>query len=632
MKKRIAVCANGWSPDVLEKAMEGFEEYAEKNDFDIYVFMCFASYSVHRHTMQGELNIYNLCEPSDYDGVIVFSNMLNSDETAEEICESARKEGVPVISIGMEFDGVTSLCVDNGSGMRDLVTHLVEEHDVKRIFYMGGTPEHVDSIERLQTTREVLEEHGLELPDDHVFYGKWANKRAIEALDEMLQEGIERPDAIVCANDIMALAVCTELDKRGIKVPEDIKVTGFDDISDAKIFYPAVTTVSQDYKYVAEKACELIYGKSDKKDTDISSRISVPTKAVFGESCGCKNPACEEARRLYCSRSFQRNTDSKLLEQNERVMRYQISEVSDFREMKANLRQHYVENHQFEGSAFYIVFNGEYLEKVNANEKELCADTLSGELEVLIALKDGEPVDVEHVDARKLIPAYEKEDGVRHVFYILPLHYYQYNYGYAVFTDKPYVLNDSMMYPYLEKLQQSVRLLRANLRLQQIYEKDALTGVYTRLGYENRALPLYQASLSNETPMTVMFIDINSMKFINDHFGHDEGDNAIRIVASAINERLEEGWIAVRYGGDEFLAIVPECNGSMAAVVKKDINDNILKNSKNTDLPYELTASIGYVTTDPVNRKDATLEEYVKEADNLMYKIKKEMHKKKKKG
>ncbi len=129
-----------------------------------------------------------------------------------------------------------------------------------------------------------------------------------------------------------------------------------------------------------------------------------------------------------------------------------------------------------------------------------------------------------------------------------------------------------------------------------------------------------------------MFIDINSMKFINDHFGHDEGDNAIRIVASAINERLEEGWIAVRYGGDEFLAIVPECNGSMAAVVKKDINDNILKNSKNTDLPYELTASIGYVTTDPVNRKDATLEEYVKEADNLMYKIKKEMHKKKKKG
>ncbi|MCR4946258.1 MAG: hypothetical protein K5929_04845, partial [Lachnospiraceae bacterium] len=82
MKNRIAVCTNGWSPDVLTKAMEGFEEYADSRDLDIFVFMSFASYSVHKHTMQGELNVYNLCEMSDYDGVVVFSNIINSDETA----------------------------------------------------------------------------------------------------------------------------------------------------------------------------------------------------------------------------------------------------------------------------------------------------------------------------------------------------------------------------------------------------------------------------------------------------------------------------------------------------------------------------------------------------------------------
>ncbi|MBR4182596.1 MAG: GGDEF domain-containing protein [Lachnospiraceae bacterium] len=625
MKNRIAVCTNGWSPDVLAKAMEGFEEYADSRDLDIFVFMSFASYSVHKHTMQGELNVYNLCEMSDYDGVVVFSNIINSDETAKKICTSARDKGIPVVSIGMEFDGVISLCVDNESGMRELVTHLVEKHGVKKVFYIGGTETHVDSVDRLRITREVLAEHGLELPDEHVAYGKWSNKRTVDALESLLQSDSELPDAIVCANDIMALAIATELDKRGIRVPEDVIVTGFDNTENAGIFYPAITTVEQDYYYVAQKACELIYNGIE---DDGSVNIKVPTRAVIAESCGCKSVEYANRRRLFCKHSFQRDSDNSLLEQNERNMRSVMSDASDYRELRERLREHYLENHQFEGSAFYLVFNSDYLEKVKADEREICADTLSGELEVLVAVRDGKLLDVDRVDARDLIPGYQKKKGERHVFYILPLHYYQYNYGYIVFTDKPYVLRDSMMYPYLEKFQQSVRLLRANLRLQDLYDKDALTGVYNRMGYENKALPLYKKSIDSKTPMTVMFIDINNMKFINDRYGHDEGDNAIRIVAASISDRLEKDWIEVRYGGDEFLAIVPECDEKFASKVKEDIEKNLQQRCEKRELPYVLTASIGYVTTDPKGGAEASLEEYVKEADKLMYKIKKEMHKK----
>ncbi len=625
MKNRIAVCTNGWSPDVLAKAMEGFEEYADSRDLDIFVFMSFASYSVHKHTMQGELNVYNLCEMSDYDGVVVFSNIINSDETAEKICTAARDKGIPVVSIGVEFDGVISLCVDNESGMRELVTHLVEKHDVKKVFYIGGTETHVDSVDRLRITREVLAEHGLELPDEHVAYGKWSNKRTVDALESLLQSDSELPDAIVCANDIMALAIATELDKRGIRVPEDVIVTGFDNTENAGIFYPAITTVEQDYYYVAQKACELIYNGIE---DDGSVNIKVPTHAVIAESCGCKSVEYVNRRRLFCKHSFQRDSDNSLLEQNERNMRSVMSDASDYRELRERLREHYLENHQFEGSAFYLVFNADYLENVKADEREICADTLSGELEVLVAVRDGKLLDVDRVDARDLIPDYQKQKGERHVFYILPLHYYQYNYGYIVFTDKPYVLRDSMMYPYLEKLQQSVRLLRANLRLQDLYDKDALTGVYNRMGYESKALPLYKKSIDSKTPMTVMFIDINNMKFINDRYGHDEGDNAIRTVAASISERLEKDWIAVRYGGDEFLAIVPDCDEKFASKVKEDIEKNLQQRCEKRELPYVLTASIGYVTTDPKGRAEASLEEYVKEADKLMYKIKKEMHKK----
>ena len=625
MKRKIAVCANGWSMDALERAVEGFRKYAEKEDFDIFVFISFASYSVHLTLMQGELNIYKSCDPEEYDGIIVFSSMLNSDAAVRDICERAKEKGVPVISIGMEIEGVPSIHIGNEKGMRGIVTHLIEAHGAKDIVYIGGTEDHVDSRERLEVTRKVMEEHGLCLKDEDVGYGKWSNRRTVDALEELLASREKLPDAIVCANDIMALAVCTELEKKGIRVPQDVAVTGFDDTESGRIFYPALTTVLQDYSTVAKKACELIYKKRRKSDRE--QKLIVPTVPVIAESCGCgKKASYTRIRHLYCSHSFQRNTDANLLEQNERVMREQISDVTDYEDMLEKLRAHYRHNHQFEGSAFYLVLNREYFKNVTATEKELCEKGLHGILDVVVAIKDDAPQDVDEVSADMLIPAYEKKENEQHVYFICPLHYFDNNYGYTVFTDKPYILNESMMYPYMEKLMQSLRLLRINLRLKHLYDKDPLTGLYNRLGYENKALPLYEESLRNRSELTVLFVDINSMKGINDHYGHEQGDNAIRTVAAAISDTMQKDWIAVRFGGDEFLVIVPDCDRLRAAQVKQMIRERLQVRRTEADLPYQLTVSIGYVTTDPKKRRDASLKDYVSEADSLMYQIKKEMH------
>ena len=625
MKRKIAVCANGWSMDALTRAVEGFRKYAEKEDFDIFVFISFASYSVHLTLMQGELNIYQSCDPEDYDGVVVFSNMINSDATARDICRRAKEKGVPVVSIGMEMEGIPSIHIGNEKGMRGIVTHLIEAHGVKDIFFIGGTEDHPDSRERLEVTRKVMEEHGLSLKDEDVGYGGWSNRRTLEVLNRVLEEREKLPDAFVCANDIMALALCTELEKRGIQVPSEVAVTGFDDTENGRIFYPALTTVLQDYSAVARKACELIYKKKTKKGE--AQKIIVPAVPVLAESCGCgKKAAYTRLRHLYCSHSFQRNTDATLLEQNERVMREQISDVTDYSDMIVKLRNHYRYNHQFEGSAFYLVLNGKYFKNVTATEKELCENGLQGMLDVVVAIKNDEPQDVDEVAAEQLIPDYEKKENEQHVYFLAPLHYFDNNYGYAVFADQPYLLNDSMMYPYMEKLMQSLRLLRINLRLKHLYDRDPLTGLYNRLGYENKALPLYEESLKKESELTVLFVDINMMKSINDHYGHEQGDIAIKTVAEAISDNLQKDWVAVRFGGDEFLVIVPECDRLRAAMVKQQIRDRLHVRRTESELPYPLTVSIGYVTTDPKKRRSASLKDYVSEADSLMYQIKKEMH------
>lgn len=609
------------------KAMAGIQRFAKQEDFDIFTFLSFASYSEHVSLMRGELNIYELCEPREYDGVIVFSTMLNSTETAVATCRKAKEQGAAVVSVGMEIEGIASVSVSNEEGMAGLVTHLIEEHGIKRPFFIGGTPDHVDSNARLQITKEIFERYGMPLAEDQIGYGKWSNRYTIEVLQELLASGREMPDAFICANDVMAMALCTELEKLGKDVPKDILVTGFDELGEGVYFYPSLTTVKQNYETVGYDACSMIYEQLRTQETGSVIRKVVPSSLVIGESCGCKGEKDYNAiHNLYCKHSFQRNTEAKLLEQNERNLRRVISGVSDYPSLKKGLQSFYTRNHQFEGLNFAIVLNKEYFEDVMASEKELWERGFEHGLEVVVSLKQGMAMDEELTDRRQLVPGYRKEKGVQHVYFFCPLHYYEYNYGYAMFEDDPYITKENMLYPYLEKLQQSLKLLRTNLRLQLLYDKDPMTGLYNRFGYENKALPLYQESLRNDSAMMVMFVDINRMKWINDKYGHLHGDNAIRIVASAIRENIEETWIAIRFGGDEFLIIAPNCDGAGAERVKESILEALEQKNKSSGSPYQITVSCGYVLTDPKAGQSMSMQDYIKEADRLMYEIKQELH------
>ena len=121
-----------------------------------------------------------------------------------------------------------------------------------------------------------------------------------------------------------------------------------------------------------------------------------------------------------------------------------------------------------------------------------------------------------------------------------------------------------------------------------------------------------------------MFVDINYMKRINDEFGHLHGDNAIKTVAESIKQNIREDWIAVRYGGDEFLIIGPRCNEAEAETVRESILNYLDKKNHDGSQPYQISASCGYVVTDPVS--PAALQDYVQDADRMMYEIKKQVH------
>ena len=124
-----------------------------------------------------------------------------------------------------------------------------------------------------------------------------------------------------------------------------------------------------------------------------------------------------------------------------------------------------------------------------------------------------------------------------------------------------------------------------------------------------------------------MFVDINNMKKINDRYGHVFGDRAIDSVSDAIKQNIDgDNAIGIRYGGDEFLVIAGNASDDYAVKVKRSIISYIDRENKRGINPFKFSVSIGYVLTDPKSKR--TVNDYVDEADRLMYEIKNEYHKK----
>ena len=177
----------------------------------------------------------------------------------------------------------------------------------------------------------------------------------------------------------------------------------------------------------------------------------------------------------------------------------------------------------------------------------------------------------------------------------------------------------------LSEFRINLRLELVNKELRYLYDKDPMTGLYNRFCFVSHAVPIVEESKNNGRQSLVMFIDINSMKKINDLYGHAYGDRAITTVANAIRNSIkEDNEIGIRYGGDEFIVIAGNADSKNAEDLRRSIISFVEKENRLGVNPFKFSISVGYVLTDPKSKR--TVNDYVDEADRLMYDIKNEYH------
>ncbi|MBN2196092.1 MAG: SpoIIE family protein phosphatase [Polyangiaceae bacterium] len=229
--------------------------------------------------------VYALLGVSAVDGVIVVSSTLGhfcSRDALAALCRSYAP--LPVCSLGVALDGIPSVVVDNASGMEVGVTHLIEIHQCRRIAFIAGPRDSTESEHRLAGYRAALHQRGLEVDGCLVQYGEFTMATGATAMRTLLDSGAVC-DAVVAANDSMALGAMDVIQSRGFNVPRDIAVLGFDDISLAQIAKPSLTSLRQPLRWMGARAVETIVLQLDGEvATPCASSL---TELVRRESCGC---------------------------------------------------------------------------------------------------------------------------------------------------------------------------------------------------------------------------------------------------------------------------------------------------------------------------------------------------------
>ena len=229
--------------------------------------------------------IYKLVHPDSVDGVVLVAAGLASAcgvNGLRDLCKSYRP--MALCSLGLELSGVPSIVIDNHSGMQAVIEHIVREHGCQRVAFIGGPQDNADAGARLQVYRRVLARNGLPFDVQLTAFADFTYAMGRTATQKLLESGLTF-DALVAANDRMALGAIDALKQHGLRVPRDVRVTGFDDLISARFSNPPLTTARQPLETMAALAMYLVNRHLDGQRVPEATRQSV--ELVKRRSCGC---------------------------------------------------------------------------------------------------------------------------------------------------------------------------------------------------------------------------------------------------------------------------------------------------------------------------------------------------------
>lgn len=610
MRKRIGVFMGEVGAEYQKLVLRTIFQKAGELDYDVFVFSIFGAYGVNMLYAEGEKAMIYLPDFSELDGVIVAEDTMDVDGMGEELEHILRERAkCPVVYLRTPKEDFYNVRIEDIEAMEKVTRHFVKDHGFRDICFMKGKNSFEDAQNRYKGFLNVMREAGIPVTEHMVFEGDYWREKGKEAVDWFMEGRNSYPQAIICSNDYMALSICEELQKRGVRIPEEVCVSGYDNMMEAKYHRPSLTSVRIPFEKIAAKAVEMIDNVCCHRP---QSRIEwVTGEMVLRKSCGC---------------------GKQEIPQNWTELRNKIyiqdSNIKQIVFMTTDAQDAFEENEYLqvaEKYAYKIEFEKAYLCLCEAEQQKDAEHFFTDDmvLKRIYTSKRQTVCEEQRFPRRELLPQKELISDHPQAFLIFAIHQRHKIYGYMAFTFAEENWMDSFVQAYMMSLANAIEdsVLHQNIanleEIKMIYLKDPLTGIYNRRGFEKNLLQVYDGMQNDKRHLCIASIDMDGLKYINDNFGHVEGDEVLQRLARVMESLAGKEDVCARMGGDEFAMLILSDQRERQDSFEEVFLAAVKAEEQRVSKPYPFHASIGVSTL--LENGGLSLMECMQLADKRMY-------------
>lgn len=619
-RKTIAVIAADTFSEYVNEILKGISEQCALLDYDTAVFHMMFNQNSDSGLQNGEDNIFSLINSDVICGAVFLCGNFHKSVLKTRLEERLKAMNIPVAPV----DGFSSLgdtiIAEDTELFEKITDHFIEKHGCTDIMCLTGFKEVPHSFSRAEGYKRSLEKHGIPVDEDKIIFGDFWKLSAQKLADELVSKKRSLPQAIVCANDSMAVELCNCLVNNGISVPDDVMISGYDATREAADNTPSITTLfPQNFNLGVDAVCKI-----HEKLTGIYPVTVEMSKGfiITGQSCGCG----EDFRKMLKKRqSYNENIRDFQKRYDESDMAEAVLEVSNFEELLRKINKYTDLLNELD---IFMLCMCDKWDDLDEQEENYICEGYSENMSVRMIHSKGEFISCEEkFSSHDILPdiIYEYCDSPS-MFFLLPMHFQDRCFGYSIFKFSNIETAVSRLYATwcrnldiaLEFLRVRTRLITMNQRISLSSIRDTLTGLYNRKGFKRYSESFFKKAKTEGRKLLVMVADLDMLKFINDNYGHIEGDYAIAVCGKILNSCCTNDEICARIGGDEY-AIVG-CFDYTDEIIKgytKYISEYFERFNQNSEKEYEVGASIGYFCEIPT--EEMTFLDCFNIADKYMY-------------
>lgn len=578
MRKRICVLLAQLEEKTQKRFMSAFTKEAYAHDYDICIFSMYQKFQETELRNIGDSNIFSLANFCKFHAIVVLLDTILTPGFEEKLLDRIKSEyHGPVFIIDRESKDFEYILIDHYTPFLKIMNHLIDDHGYKNIAYLGGKEGHPHSLQRYNAYLDAMKAHNLEVHDEWIYHGDYWYKSGDDFACKLLNDKKNLPEAVMCANEYMAIGLAAAFSKKGYKIPDDIAIAAYDATTEGQTSPVPITSAD----IPADTCGRLCFAKLHAAVTgEKVEDFPLDSHILIGGSCGCKN---------FKSTYKRINRDVWETDHSEESYRSDFNHITEdllcqtqydkFFEMLA------VYSYQIRPfESFKICLNSGFQDPYSFIGPNARREGYPEKMNIIINCDD-KPRISEHeavsfdnsFDTELMLPEIYEQRDYPTTFIFTPLFFEDRCFGYAVLnygkeiryyteTYRSWMKNVIQGFEAFYR-QKALFALIDQIKAEQVRDKQ--TGLYNYQGFYEKLSVLAEDNIKKARSLTIIAIDIENLTNINEQYNRITGDSAIMAVAKFISKFSDEHEICGRLSNDEFLI------GMVSSNCEKRCNDFI---------------------------------------------------------